>query len=476
MARRSGFTSPQRDPDIERLRQEVEREHARVLRLIDGLTRTIDQDVTSAVGASFVVANNTLALANERALVSSASVLVTDNGPGSTIVPSVIEAAIDHGGLGGLSGDDHTQYVLADGSRALTSSWDVGTQDIYGIDALGAVDSLFSGSSHAWSAASPTLTIGDGTGAPTIVIDKSNASSQLVNWNVAGTTRGSIAFSSAENFLIRLHDGAGAVAYTTNYLTSNGAWTFPALVTAQAANAQDLGDTTNYWRSVIAGATWLRDGVTAPGATANYAKTYVDTSDGMLKTVFGDSAIATVAPGVTCQSVVVVARDTTDVSVVNTTSVTAVFTGTVPANSMGTSGVVRCTIVGEFFNNSGASRNFSVRIAFGGTTDYQDTAVNVPASTSTRGCRIVFEIVNRGATNSQALGGLIVLGAAGAVTTGIAGDLGTSASQVSQPIVGSNLTVTTTVNRDVVVSVIHAAADANLSFTKRYALLELAPT
>ncbi|KKL26896.1 hypothetical protein LCGC14_2390660, partial [marine sediment metagenome] len=36
----------------------------------------------------------------------------------------------DHGNLAGLSDDDHTQYVLADGTRALTANWDAGSFDI----------------------------------------------------------------------------------------------------------------------------------------------------------------------------------------------------------------------------------------------------------------------------------------------------------------------------------------------------------
>lgn len=35
-------------------------------------------------------------------------------------------AAADHGNLAGLSDDDHTQYLLADGTRALTGDWDAG--------------------------------------------------------------------------------------------------------------------------------------------------------------------------------------------------------------------------------------------------------------------------------------------------------------------------------------------------------------
>lgn len=37
------------------------------------------------------------------------------------------DADIDHGAVGGLSDDDHAQYLLAAGSRALTGDWDIGS-------------------------------------------------------------------------------------------------------------------------------------------------------------------------------------------------------------------------------------------------------------------------------------------------------------------------------------------------------------
>lgn len=43
---------------------------------------------------------------------------------------TVNQASIDHGSIAGLSDDDHTQYLLADGSRALTSDWDAGIRKI----------------------------------------------------------------------------------------------------------------------------------------------------------------------------------------------------------------------------------------------------------------------------------------------------------------------------------------------------------
>jgi len=46
------------------------------------------------------------------------------NPSGSTYIP------VDHGTLAGLTDDDHTQYLLADGTRPLTGTWTTGAQNI----------------------------------------------------------------------------------------------------------------------------------------------------------------------------------------------------------------------------------------------------------------------------------------------------------------------------------------------------------
>lgn len=43
---------------------------------------------------------------------------------------------IDHGSLTGLSDDDHTQYLLTNGTRALSGNWDVGNKNIVNVDHL----------------------------------------------------------------------------------------------------------------------------------------------------------------------------------------------------------------------------------------------------------------------------------------------------------------------------------------------------
>jgi len=59
--------------------------------------------------------------------------LAYDSGSGRWINQTAGEAGLavanhthDHGDLTGLSDDDHTQYLLADGSRALSADWDIG--------------------------------------------------------------------------------------------------------------------------------------------------------------------------------------------------------------------------------------------------------------------------------------------------------------------------------------------------------------
>lgn len=45
-----------------------------------------------------------------------------------------LSGVTDHGELSGLSDDDHTQYLLADGSRALAGAWDMGSQALTNVN------------------------------------------------------------------------------------------------------------------------------------------------------------------------------------------------------------------------------------------------------------------------------------------------------------------------------------------------------
>ncbi|KKL06671.1 hypothetical protein LCGC14_2593710, partial [marine sediment metagenome] len=43
---------------------------------------------------------------------------------------SLNQSGVDHGSLGGLGDDDHTQYLLTDGTRDLTGDWTISTNSI----------------------------------------------------------------------------------------------------------------------------------------------------------------------------------------------------------------------------------------------------------------------------------------------------------------------------------------------------------
>jgi len=68
---------------------------------------------------------------------SSGNVIVSNG----TNFESVAQSNIDHGSVGGLSDDDHTQYLLANGTRSLTGNWDVGDGRTISTEKISARDS-----------------------------------------------------------------------------------------------------------------------------------------------------------------------------------------------------------------------------------------------------------------------------------------------------------------------------------------------
>lgn len=72
-------------------------------------------------------------------LLDSASIDFTYDDVANTITATALPAGIDHGSLAGLSDDDHTQYLLIDGTRAMTGNLVMGTTggltlEFYGAD------------------------------------------------------------------------------------------------------------------------------------------------------------------------------------------------------------------------------------------------------------------------------------------------------------------------------------------------------
>jgi hypothetical protein len=98
---------------------------------VDGVARVGDrriyQATTTPEGAQLGSPGD-MALSDAGTLYIKAT--GTETNTGWVAVASSTAVVTDHGGMSGLGDDDHTQYVLADGSRGLSADWDAGAHDI----------------------------------------------------------------------------------------------------------------------------------------------------------------------------------------------------------------------------------------------------------------------------------------------------------------------------------------------------------
>lgn len=160
---------------------------------------------------------------------------------------------------------------------------------------------------------------------------------------------------------------------------------------------------------------------------------------------------------------------------VNTTALeTTLYSVTVPANAMGTVGAVSMTLLGDYLHNNVAGDTLTLRIKFGGITHY---AVASSLGNATGAARhpwlLNILLLNKGATNSQELFGTLITeqANAGAPTTGIGfvvdASLRTPTSAFASTAGG--MTIDTTVNQTLLVSVQWSASSANNSWRRRWA-------
>jgi hypothetical protein len=122
-------------------------------------------------------------------------------------------------------------------------------------------------------------------------------------------------------------------------------------------------------------------------------------------------ADSTKALGVKWANLLQTNKDTTLSEVVNTTAETTIYSFSVPANTLGTSGWIRLSIFGTILNNSGGTYNITAKLKFGATTIAQQTVGNAADSTNIYGYKLDAYIAANGATNAQK-GGFVIAGRA----------------------------------------------------------------
>lgn len=207
------------------------------------------------------------------------------------------------------------------------------------------------------------------------------------------------------------------------------------------------------------------DGIgTEPGGTYQGAGIYGFTHNGTwlgkrIKTQFGSTVLTTGQ---------VVDKVISDTTVSNTVVQTNIYSYTVPAALLGTNGILRLRLTGEYKNNSGGSVGVQFRAFFGASLFYDNGSISMATSANSRSFEAVFEIAVRGGSAAQQTGrGYVAIGAAGTAT-------GTAAAPASAlAATNAGLTIDSTAAQVLAVTVAHGSANAQVSFTLRNATLEL---
>lgn len=149
---------------------------------------------------------------------------------------------------------------------------------------------------------------------------------------------------------------------------------------------------------------------------------------------------------------------TTDV--VSSSADTSLYSVSVPANTLGSSGELEFFLYCDYLNNTGANRTLTLTIKLGSTTLYTDTTTTIATSTGRRAMHLSGRLKNT-ATNAQVLSALFGYSSISTAPPTGTGPLD-SDSPVHLMLVGTGA-VDTTSTQTFDVRVQHNASDANLS-------------
>lgn len=163
-------------------------------------------------------------------------------------------------------------------------------------------------------------------------------------------------------------------------------------------------------------------------------------------------------------------RDASVSDVNNTTTPTAVYSYTIAGGTLGVNGVVRLSLVGDYLNNTGATRNLTLAVTYGATTIFTGTRSSA-ASGANRGGQAVDAVILVSAYGTQHSYAIWQHSETADNNAGGTGDGPTQTLVAAYNDVEED----TTTDTDLVVTVTHSAASANLSFRCHGVRLEVFP-
>src|SRR5919198_4053840 len=160
-------------------------------------------------------------------------------------------------------------------------------------------------------------------------------------------------------------------------------------------------------------------------------------------------------------------KSLTEQEVANTTTETAVYSFSVPANTLVANKALRLTVTGSVLNNTGGAVNLTIAVKLGATTIARTSADSV-GTAATRGAFYLESIINaNNATNSQRASTKYIRGGSAAEGSWV---VSTDSRYEAQH---GSLAVDMTSAQTLQVTVTWASASVNASFKRFAAILEL---
>ena len=133
--------------------------------------------------------------------------------------------------------------------------------------------------------------------------------------------------------------------------------------------------------------------------------------------------------------------------------------------------MLRLSLICDYLNNSGTTKFFTIKVKYGATTLYSDTMNTITANASRAPLYLVFLLAANNATNAQVLGGYMNLADPGGAASGI-GDFADD-EIMAHTAVGGSATEDSTGALTLDITITHSESDANASFRRHVATLEL---
>lgn len=198
---------------------------------------------------------------------------------------------------------------------------------------------------------------------------------------------------------------------------------------------------------------WALTGVICEGATANTAELLLEPADPL-----ADVTVTIPAAPITVSGVL--NKTTTTVQTCSTSTIFDLYRVTVPANLLGTTGLINVVITGDWLQNQASTTSWTFTVLYGGTTMFAGTSALIGQDADRAPFVLNLTFASAGATNSQVITGSMATSSRGTPTTGI-GTITTSATAMS--LVGAlagTAAEDSTTALDLAVRVTHSVNDA----------------